>query len=186
MWNQFLLNRRWTAEFLHWKNIPFSCNSLLAVLRPSSSLVPRRIDFSQTPVSRAFRQDCLSSYKNATSGSIVQCGNLHARQSVGSCDVKHVSRSGGCEFDLPTRPLLSLSLSDLILHTRHIRARFELPHVRDFSRHRHDRSFANLPFRSFDFTPFVVYWPPTRANCQNRKFTCVNNRCIRSRNIRIL
>ena len=32
----------------------------------------------------------------------------------------------------------------------------------------------------------VVYWPPTRASSQNRKCTCVNNRCIRSRNIRIL
>ena len=32
----------------------------------------------------------------------------------------------------------------------------------------------------------VVYWPPTRPGCQNRKCTCVNNRCIRSRNIRIL
>ena len=32
---------------------------------------------------------------------------------------------------------------------------------------------------------YVVYWPPTRPSCQNRKCTCVNNRCIRSRNIRI-
>ena len=31
----------------------------------------------------------------------------------------------------------------------------------------------------------VVYWPPSRPNCQNRKCTCVNNRCILSRNIRI-
>ena len=31
----------------------------------------------------------------------------------------------------------------------------------------------------------VVYWRPTRPGCQNRKCTCVNNRCIRSRNIRI-
>ena len=30
----------------------------------------------------------------------------------------------------------------------------------------------------------VVYGPPTRLNCQNRKCTSVNNRCIRSRNIR--
>ena len=29
----------------------------------------------------------------------------------------------------------------------------------------------------------VTYWP--RPSCQNRKCTCVNNRCIRSRNIRI-
>ena len=28
---------------------------------------------------------------------------------------------------------------------------------------------------------FVVYWPPTRPSCQNKKFTCVNNRCIRSK-----
>ena len=27
----------------------------------------------------------------------------------------------------------------------------------------------------------VVYWPPTRSSCQNRKCTCVNNRCIRSK-----
>ena len=32
----------------------------------------------------------------------------------------------------------------------------------------------------------VVYWSPTRPGCQNRKYTCVNNRCIRSSNIRIL
>ena len=84
------------------KNIPLSCNSLLAVVCPSSSLVLRRFDFvSQTPVSRAFRQDFKSSYQNATSGSIVQCSNLHAHQRVGSCDVKQDSRSGGCEFDLP-------------------------------------------------------------------------------------
>ena len=33
---------------------------------------------------------------------------------------------------------------------------------------------------------FVVYWPTTRPGCQNRKCTNVNNRCIRSRNIRII
>ena len=33
---------------------------------------------------------------------------------------------------------------------------------------------------------YVAYWPPTRPSCQNRKCTCVNNRCTRSRNIRIL
>ena len=32
---------------------------------------------------------------------------------------------------------------------------------------------------------FVAYWPPTQPRCQNRKCTCVNNRCIQSRNIRI-
>ena len=32
----------------------------------------------------------------------------------------------------------------------------------------------------------VEYWPPTRPGCQNRKCTCVNNRCTRSRNIRII
>ena len=32
----------------------------------------------------------------------------------------------------------------------------------------------------------VVYWPTTRPGCQNRKCTYVNNRCIRSRNIRII
>ena len=32
----------------------------------------------------------------------------------------------------------------------------------------------------------VAYWPPTRPGCQNRKCTCVNNRCIRLRNIRII
>ena len=31
-----------------------------------------------------------------------------------------------------------------------------------------------------------MYWPTTRAGCQNRKCTCVNNRCIWSRNIRII
>ena len=33
---------------------------------------------------------------------------------------------------------------------------------------------------------YVVYWPTTRPGCQNRKCTCVNNRCIQSRNIRII
>ena len=32
----------------------------------------------------------------------------------------------------------------------------------------------------------VVYWPTIRPGCQNRKCTYVNNRCIRSRNIRII
>ena len=32
----------------------------------------------------------------------------------------------------------------------------------------------------------VVYWPTTSPGCQNRKCTYVNNRCIRSRNIRII
>ena len=27
----------------------------------------------------------------------------------------------------------------------------------------------------------VVYWPPTQTTCQNKKCTCVNNRCIRSK-----
>ena len=30
-----------------------------------------------------------------------------------------------------------------------------------------------------------VYWPPTRPSCLNRKCTSANNRCIKSRNIRI-
>ena len=32
----------------------------------------------------------------------------------------------------------------------------------------------------------LVYWPTTRPDCQNGKCTNVNNRCIRSRNIRII
>ena len=32
----------------------------------------------------------------------------------------------------------------------------------------------------------VIYWPTTRPSCQNRKCAYVNNRCIRSRNIRII
>ena len=32
----------------------------------------------------------------------------------------------------------------------------------------------------------IVYWPTTRLGCQNRKCPCVNNRCIWSRNIRII
>ena len=46
-----------------------------------------------------------SAYQN-TSGSIVQCSNLHARQRVGSCDAKHYSRSEGCKFHLPNRRFL--------------------------------------------------------------------------------
>ena len=88
------------------ENTPFSCNSFLAAICPSLSLVLRLFDLFQTPVSRAFRQDSKSSYQNATSGSIVQCCNLHACQRVGSCDIKHDSHSGGCEFDLPNRPFL--------------------------------------------------------------------------------
>ena len=34
--------------------------------------------------------------------------------------------------------------------------------------------------------PNVVYWPTTRPGCQYRKCTYVNNRCIRSRNIRTI
>ena len=36
------------------------------------------------------------------------------------------------------------------------------------------------------FTTIVVYWPTTWPGCQNRKCTCVNKRCIQSRNIRII
>ena len=39
---------------------------------------------------------------------------------------------------------------------------------------------------SLDNKTFVAYWPTTRPGCQNRKCTCVNNRWIRSRNIRII
>ena len=35
------------------------------------------------------------------------------------------------------------------------------------------------------FRNIVVHWPTTQPGCQNKKCTCVNNRCIRSRNIRI-
>ena len=90
------------------ENIPFSCNYLLAVLRPSSSLVLRRFDFFP-PKRLSFVYSgriSKSSYQNATSGSIVECSNLHARQRVDSCDVKHDSRSRGCEFDLPNRTFL--------------------------------------------------------------------------------
>ena len=38
---------------------------------------------------------------------IAQYGNLHAHQHVGSPDVKHDSRLGGCEFNLPNHPFLS-------------------------------------------------------------------------------
>ena len=34
--------------------------------------------------------------------------------------------------------------------------------------------------------PFVVYWPTTQPGCQNKKCTYVNNKCLRSRNIRII
>ena len=36
------------------------------------------------------------------------------------------------------------------------------------------------------FNACVVYWPTTWMGCQNRKCTYVNNRCIQSRNIRII
>ena len=48
-----------------------------------------------------------------------------------------------------------------------------------------------FPFHFMDPTSpnstlsFVVYWPTTRPGCQNRKCTCVNNRCTRSRNSRV-
>ena len=40
-------------------------------------------------------------------------------------------------------------------------------------------------FPFFSVKQCVVYWPPTQPGCQNKKCTCVNNRRIRSRNIRI-
>ena len=49
------------------------------------------------------------------------------------------------------------------------------------SKKKKSKSFILLPE-----TKCVVYWPTTRLGCQNRKCTCVNNRCIQSRNIRII
>ena len=43
----------------------------------------------------------------------------------------------------------------------------------------------SLIWQLSDHVTCVVYWPTTWWGCQNRKCTCVNNRCIRSRNIRI-
>ena len=45
-------------------------------------------------------------------------------------------------------------------------------------------NMRTIPFNSPTWN--VVYWPPTRPGCQYRKCTCVNNRCIWSRNTRIL
>ena len=72
--------------------------TLLAVLRPSSSLVLFRLlpNACLSCIQAGFK----SSYENATSGTVVHCSNLHAYQRVGSCDVKHDSRSRGYEFDL--------------------------------------------------------------------------------------
>ena len=41
----------------------------------------------------------------------------------------------------------------------------------------------NLKLYECELKDNVTYW--SRPSCQNRKCTCVNNRCIRSRNIRI-
>ena len=39
----------------------------------------------------------------------------------------------------------------------------------------------------FPYSPVhTVYWPTIRPGCRNRKYTCVNNRCIRSKNIPII
>ena len=99
----------------------FSCNSLLAVQRPSSYLVLRRFDLFQTTVSRAFRQDF---DHHTTPGSIVQCSNLHVRPRVGSCDVNTIHDR---EDVSSIFPIALFSLPDLILHARHIRPRFKLP-----------------------------------------------------------
>ena len=39
---------------------------------------------------------------------------------------------------------------------------------------------AHLKIRFYlKYWPFIVaYWPPTRPSCQNKKCTCVNDRCI--------
>ena len=120
------------------KNIPLSCNSFLAVPCPSLSLILRSFNLYQNACLSCIQAGFKSSYENATSGSIVQCSNLHARQRVGSCDVKHDSRSGGCEFNLPnylclcrwshfTRQIYSCMLS---LATHRYWALSKLYHIR--------------------------------------------------------
>ena len=94
-------------------NIPFSLpqQSSPAVLYPSSSRVVRHRD-SNDAASGAFRQDFSIHAKMPHQG---QSHNVIIYKRT---YVKHDSRSGGCEFDLPNRPFLSCP--DLILHARHI------------------------------------------------------------------
>ena len=49
-----------------------------------------------------------------------------------------------------------------------------------------DLALTSTPFLCPYWQTYVAYWPTTRLGCQNRKCTCVNNKCIRSRNIRII
>ena len=105
MWNHFLLNTTWTAGFLRWKISLFPA-SLLAVLRPQFITHSASLRLVPNACLSCIQAGFESSDQNATSRSIVQCSNLHEHQHVGSCDIKHDSRSGGCEFYLPNRLFL--------------------------------------------------------------------------------
>ena len=68
--------------------------------------------------SGTFRQDLYNYVK------MPHPGQSHNVVIYTRADVKHDSRLGGYDFDLPNRPFLSLL--DVILHAKHIRARFKL------------------------------------------------------------
>ena len=84
-------------------NIPFSLpqQSSPAVMYPSLSRVVRRRDSNNTP-SRAFRQDLSNHAK------MPHPGQSHIMVIYKRTYVKHDLESGGCEFNLPNRPFLSL------------------------------------------------------------------------------
>ena len=97
------------------ENIPFSCNSLLAVLRPS--FVPRRASLRLFPnaslsLSRAFRHGLNHHTKTPHPGQSynVTPNTIHDQEDVSSIF-----------------PIARFSIPDLILYARHIRARFERP-----------------------------------------------------------
>ena len=102
------------------ENIPFSSSTIFSS-SPTPKLVSCRVlpRLKMLSDSGAFRQDLYNHAKMPHPG-------LSHNVLIYMCaDVKHNSRLGGCEFDLPNHPFLSLP--DLILHARHICARFKLP-----------------------------------------------------------
>ena len=98
------------------ENVPFSSSTIF-----SSSPTPKLVSCCASPRlkmlsdSSAFRQDLYNHTK------IPHLGQSHNVIIYVRADAKHDSRSGGCKFDLP-------NCLFLILHARHIRTCFELPH----------------------------------------------------------
>ena len=127
-----------------------------AVLYTSSSLVVRRQD-SNVIASGAFRQNISNHAK------MPHPGQSHNLVIYMRAYVKHNSRSGGCEFDLPNRPFLSpFYTPDIFVHALSCR-------VRDFSRYnfsviyfffpektKKEINYVKVVFSSFDFLEMLM------------------------------